>query len=61
MTNDEIQLKIDEKFKRGNELLAEKNKVWNEIIELRKLLKSTETETESDSEPEVMYQNYKSW
>ncbi len=59
MTNDEIQLKIDEKFKRGNELLAEKNKVWNEIIELRKLLKSTETE--SDSEPEVMYQNYKSW
>jgi len=59
MTNDEIQLKIDEKFKRGNELLNEKNKIWNEILELRKLLKPTETE--SDSETEVMYQNYKSW
>ena len=59
MTNDEIQLKIDEKFKRGNELLNEKNKIWNEILELRKLLKPIETE--SDSENEVMYQNYKSW
>jgi len=59
MTNDEIQSKIDEKFKRGNELLKEKNKVWNEILELRKLLKPTETKVEQETE--VMYQNYKSW